>query len=94
MTTESYTRRPPLETREWEKVVEVAYEGPTGSLTLIDGKGITLPKLTTSGPGAYRVRVHLRGRDLVYQAPYPPDGAVELLIMVFPGEWREPTVHR
>ncbi|MET7458914.1 hypothetical protein [Nonomuraea sp. NPDC005501] len=94
VTTESYTRRPPLETKGWKEVVEVAYESPAGSLTLVDGEGATSPKLTTSGPGSYRVRVHLRGRDLVHEVPYPPDGAVELLIMVFPGERKGPTVYR
>ncbi|MEU7835433.1 hypothetical protein [Nonomuraea sp. NPDC049129] len=94
VTTESYTRRPPLETKGWKEVVEVAYESPTGSLTLGDGLGNTSPKLTTSGPGSYRVRVHLRGRERVYQVPYPPDGAVELLIMVFPGKRKEPAVYR
>ncbi|MEV1249615.1 hypothetical protein [Nonomuraea sp. NPDC049750] len=94
VTTESYTRRPPLETKGWKEVVEVAYESPTGSLSLGDGMGATSPKLTTSGPGSYRVRVHLRGRERVYQVPYPPDGAVELLIMVFPGKGKEPTVYR
>ncbi|MER5621841.1 hypothetical protein ABT061_12435 [Streptosporangium sp. NPDC002544] len=49
---------------------------------------------TTAGPGAYRVRVHLRGRKLVYQVPDPPDGAVELLIVVFPGEQKKPVVYR
>ncbi|MFD9948116.1 hypothetical protein ACFWYW_55100 [Nonomuraea sp. NPDC059023] len=94
VTTESYTRRPPLETKGWREVVEVAYESPTGSLALADGRGTTSPKLTASGPGSYRVRVHLRGRDRVYQIPYPPDAAVELLIMVFPGERKEPAVYR
>ncbi|MET8050419.1 hypothetical protein ABZU75_22760 [Streptosporangium sp. NPDC005286] len=40
------------------------------------------------------MRVHLRGRKLVYQVPDPPDGAVELLIMVFPGEQKKPVVYR
>ncbi|MET9244287.1 hypothetical protein [Nonomuraea sp. NPDC003709] len=94
VTVESYTRRPPLEIKGWKEVVEVGYESPKGSLTLSDGDGRRVRGLTAAGPGHYRVRVHLRGREQVYQVPYPPDGAVELLIMVFPGEQKEPVVHR
>ncbi|WP_431915132.1 hypothetical protein [Nonomuraea jabiensis] len=94
VTVESYTRRPPLETRGWTEVVEVGYESPKGSLTLSDGDGRRIRGLTAAGPGHYRVRVHLRGREQVSQVLDPPDGAVELLIMVFPGERKEPVVHR
>ncbi|MEW1841079.1 hypothetical protein AB0392_24295 [Nonomuraea angiospora] len=94
VTVESYTRRPPLETRGWKEVVEVGYESPKGSLSLSDGGGRSIQGLTAAGPGHYRVRVHLRGREQVYQVLDPPDGAVELLVMVFPGEQKEPVVHR
>lgn len=94
VTVESYTRRPPLEVRGWEEVVEVGYESPTGALALSDGYGTRLRGLTTRGPGSYRVRVHLRGRELVYQVAYPPDGAVELLVQVFPGKAKKPVVHK
>ncbi|GAB3884743.1 hypothetical protein GCM10027612_18920 [Microbispora bryophytorum subsp. camponoti] len=94
VTAESYTRRPPPETRGWEEVVEVGYESPTGALALSDGDGTRLRGLTTRGPGSYRVRVHLRGRELVYQVAYPPDGAVELLVQVFPGTAKKPVVYK
>ncbi|MBE3014288.1 hypothetical protein IL992_34695 [Microbispora sp. NEAU-D428] len=94
VTVESYPRRPPLETSGWEEVVEVAYESPSGSLELHGGEGPTLQGLTTRGPGSYRVRVHLRGRNLVTQVPDPPDGAVELLVMVFPGTANKPAVYK
>ncbi|MEU6429523.1 hypothetical protein ABZ860_26805 [Microbispora sp. NPDC046973] len=94
VTVESYTRRPPLEVRGWEEVVEVGYESPTGSLQLGGGEGPTLKGLTVRGAGSYRVRVHLRGRKLVYQVAYPPDGAVELLVQVFPGRAKKPVVYK
>ncbi|TLP62429.1 hypothetical protein [Microbispora triticiradicis] len=94
VTVESYTRRPPVETRGWEEVVEVAYESPTGALELVDGDGRRLTGLTTRGPGSYRVRVHLRGRKLVYQVPDPPDGAVRILIEVFPGRAKKTVVYK
>jgi hypothetical protein len=94
VTVESYRRRPPLETKGWDEVVEVGYDSPHGPLALADNQGTSVTGLTAAGPGAYRVRVHLRGRKLVYQVPYAPDGAVELLIMVFPGKEKKPTVYR
>ncbi|GAA4192936.1 hypothetical protein GCM10023074_13370 [Microbispora amethystogenes] len=94
VTVESYTRRPPVETRGWEEVVEVAYESPTGSLELVDGYGQRLTGLTTRGPGSYRVRVHLRGRELVTQVPDPPDGAVRILVEVFPGRAKKTVVYK
>ncbi|MFG2078019.1 hypothetical protein [Nonomuraea maritima] len=95
VTVESYTRRPPVETRRWKQVVEVGYESPTGSLTLRDGNGNTLGGLIAGGrPGSYRVRVHLRGRELVQAVPWPPDGAVEMLIMVYPGERKSSVIYR
>jgi hypothetical protein len=94
VTAESYTKRPPLETKGWDEVVEVGYESPKGALALSGYNGANLTGLTRGGPGSYRVRVHLRGRKLVYQVPYPPDGAVELLVMVFPGEGKRVTVYK
>ncbi|GII04099.1 hypothetical protein Pta02_61070 [Planobispora takensis] len=94
VTVEAYRRQPPLEVKGWDEVVQVGYDSPSGALTLSDGNGESLTGLTAAGPGAYRVRVHLRGRKLVYQVPDPPDGAVELLIMVFPGEQDKPVVYR
>ncbi|GAA2655595.1 hypothetical protein [Nonomuraea recticatena] len=94
VTGESYAKPPPLETKGWDEVVEVGYESPSGSLVIVDNQATALPDLTPGGPGFYRVRVHLRGRELVYQVPDPPDGAVELLVMVFPGKETEPIVYK
>ncbi|MGW4469302.1 hypothetical protein ACWENQ_06455 [Nonomuraea sp. NPDC004354] len=94
VTGESYAKPPPLETKGWDEVVEVGYESPSGSLVIVDNQGNALPDLTPGGPGTYRVRVHLRGRKLVYQVPDPPDGAVELLITVFPGKETKPVVYK
>ncbi|WP_327043594.1 hypothetical protein OG320_17505 [Microbispora sp. NBC_01189] len=94
VTVESYTRRPPVETGGWEEVIEVAYESPTGSLELVDGYGQRPTGLITRGPGSYRVRVHLRGRKLVTQVPDPPDGAVRILVEVFPGRAKKTVVYK
>ncbi|KAB8175068.1 hypothetical protein [Microbispora catharanthi] len=51
VTVESYTRRPPLETRGWDEVVEAGYESPSGSLYLFDGHGARLEWAYHTRPG-------------------------------------------
>ncbi|MEU4403395.1 hypothetical protein AB0F88_02655 [Streptosporangium sp. NPDC023963] len=94
VTGESYRRRPPVETRGWEQVVEVGYRSGDGVLSIVDGEGGRLPDLAAGGPGDYRVRVHVRGREAVRENFDVPDGTVQLLIMVFPGKEREPRIYR
>ncbi|MGW0588338.1 hypothetical protein [Streptosporangium sp. NPDC002607] len=94
VTGESYRRRPPVETESWEQVVEVGYQSADGVLSIVDGDGKQLPDLAAGGPGNYRVRVHIRGRKAVTENIDTPDGAVQLLIMVFPGKVKEPRIYR
>ncbi|MGV9595142.1 hypothetical protein ACWDR1_00590 [Streptosporangium sandarakinum] len=94
VTGEAYTRRPPVETRGWEQVVEVGYRTRTGSLVLVDREGKEMPDLAAGGPGRYRVRVHVRGRKVAQEHIDVPDGTVQLLIMVFPDERRKPVIYR
>ncbi len=94
VTGESYRRRPPVETRGWEQVVEVGYRSGDGVLSIVDGEGERLPDLAAGGPGNYRVRVHVRGREAVRENVGVPDGTVQLLIMVFPGKEEEPRIYR
>ncbi len=94
VTGEAYRRRPPVETRGWEQVVEVGYETATGVLNIVDGYSEQLPDLTAGGPGNYRVRVHVRGRKAVQENIDTPDATVQLLIMVFPGEEKKPVIYR
>ncbi|MEV4111205.1 hypothetical protein [Nonomuraea sp. NPDC049695] len=79
---ETYARRPPVETKGWEHVVEVGYESPSGQLVLSDGLGGgRLPDLSLHGrKGHYRIRVHyawLPGKG-------EEDGTQRLLIMAYP----------
>ncbi|MET8387174.1 hypothetical protein ABZV14_29665 [Streptosporangium canum] len=94
VTGEAYRRRPPVETRGWEQVVEVGYETRKGVLTVVDGEGDRLPNLAAGGPGSYRVRVHVRGRKASQEHIDVPDGTVQLLIMVFPGDEKRPVIYR
>ncbi|GAA3153490.1 hypothetical protein [Nonomuraea roseoviolacea] len=83
VTVEASRRRPPVELKGWEQVVEVGYRSTTGDLRLIDDDGgDDLPDLTAGGRGAYRVRVHMRGLDAAMAGD---DARQEFLVMVYPG---------
>jgi hypothetical protein len=61
--------RPPsaAEMKDWDDIVEISVLSTTGGLTLaaIEGEQPTgFPVLSFAGPGSYRLRVHVRGRDL------------------------------
>ncbi|MFB4283222.1 hypothetical protein ACBJ59_48525 [Nonomuraea sp. MTCD27] len=90
VTTETYTRRPPVEVKGWDRVVEVGYESPTGRIVLSDGLvGVELPDLAVRGAGHYRIRVHYawldwKGHENVGQ---------RLLVMAWPGRGDDVVVH-
>ena len=83
VTLETYTRRPPVETKGWDHVVEVGYANRSGEMMFRDGlSGTVLPDLSLNGrKGHYRIRVHF--------AWFPwkgdEDGTQRLLIMAYPG---------
>ncbi|WP_143590262.1 hypothetical protein [Thermoactinospora rubra] len=83
VTLETYTRRPPVETKGWDHVVEVGYDSPTGDMRFIDGlSGTELPDLSLNGrKGHYRIRVHFAW------FPWKGEkyGTQRLLIMAYPG---------
>ncbi|MER5323498.1 hypothetical protein [Streptosporangium roseum] len=92
VTTETYKRRPPVETKGWHHVVEVGYRSPTGEITLRDTMGgAELPDLALHGrSGDYRIRVHYAW------FPWKGEkrGGQRLLIMAYPGRGDEVVVHR
>jgi hypothetical protein len=60
------TGPPPDETADWDDVVEVSLAAPSGAvrtMALMADPPAELGPLTTAGPGSYRLRVHVRGRD-------------------------------
>ncbi|MEV4171252.1 hypothetical protein [Nonomuraea sp. NPDC049709] len=92
VTLETYTRRPPVETKGWDHVVEVGFDSRSGEMEFMDGlSGTTLPDLSLNGrKGHYRLRVHLawfpwKGAEY---------GAERLLIMAYPGPGDKAVVHR
>ncbi|MCG5212777.1 hypothetical protein [Streptosporangium sp. KLBMP 9127] len=92
VTVETYTRRPPVETKGWDTVVEVGYHSPTGEIVLTDLlSGTELPDLSLNRrAGHYRIRVHYawfpwKGED---------HAAQRLLIMAYPAPGDKEIVYR
>lgn len=83
VTVETYARRPPVEVKGWDQVVEVGYHSPTGRMVFNDGlSGTALPDLSLHGrKGHYRIRVHYAW------FPWKGEryGTQRLLIMAYPG---------
>lgn len=83
VTLETYTRRPPVETKGWDDVVEVGYTNQSGEMIFMDGlSGTELPDLSLNGrKGHYRIRVHFAW------FPWKGEkyGTQRLLIMAYPG---------
>ncbi len=90
LTLETYRRRPPLELKGWDHVVEVGYDSSTGHIELMDPiSGLTdVPNLAFRGKGHYRIRVHYRSPDWKAWTPQ------HLLVMVYPGEGRPVAEYR
>ncbi|MFI7033993.1 hypothetical protein ACIBK1_35220 [Microbispora rosea] len=84
LTLETYRRRPPLELKGWDHVVEVGYDSLTGHIELMDPiSGLTdVPNLAFRGKGHYRIRVHYRSPGWKAWTPQ------HLLVMVYPGTGR------
>ncbi|MFE3448665.1 hypothetical protein ACFXJ8_06970 [Nonomuraea sp. NPDC059194] len=90
VTTETYRRRPPVEIKGWDRVVEIGYESPTGDMVIVDpmsGPG-ELTNLAFLGEGHYRVRVHYR--EPVWDQDLPQ----HILVMVFPGSSDRVIAHK
>jgi hypothetical protein len=92
VTLETYTRRPPVETKGWDHVVEVGYSKAGDSIVLGDDlSGTGLPDIALDGyDGPYRIRVHY--------AWFPWKGeqhaGQRLLIMAFPGKGDKVVTYR
>ncbi|AQZ60836.1 unnamed protein product [[Actinomadura] parvosata subsp. kistnae] len=92
VTVETYDRRPPVETKGWDHVVEVGYRDAGDSIVLADAMGGDgLPDLALKGyRGPYRIRVHY--------AWFPwkgeRQGGQRLLVMAFPGKGGKAVTYR
>ncbi|MGW5159517.1 hypothetical protein ACWEPN_28920 [Nonomuraea wenchangensis] len=94
VTLETYPRRPPVETKGWDDVVEVGYLNRTGEMIFMDGlSGSTLPDLSLGGrKGHYRIRVHYAW--FPWKGGEEGDGTQRLLIMAYPGPGDQVTTYR
>ncbi|MFD1933167.1 hypothetical protein ACFSKW_16960 [Nonomuraea mangrovi] len=92
VTVEGYGRRPPVERKGWEKVVEIGYTSPKGELTYWAEAAADLPNPLVKGPGRYRVRVHMRGAGAAMKDD--GDARQQFLVMIFPGSSRGTEVLR
>lgn len=86
---------PPLELDDWDDVVEVSmlFEDEPGILSSMDGyEGEMIPDLE---PGAYRIRVHVRGRDRGCELDNVPGVPVEEhLIQAWPADMARETWYK
>jgi len=80
----------------WDDVAEVSLEAPFGHVVasgMASDPPAELPELTPQGPGTYRLRVHVRGRDtavdLVAEEPVE-----EYLLSVWPADPGPPVAYK
>ncbi|WP_433518094.1 hypothetical protein ACQP2T_22660 [Nonomuraea sp. CA-143628] len=92
VTVETYPRRPPVETKGWDTVVEVGYRSSTGEIVLSDDvSGTELPDLSLNGrAGHYRIRVHYAWFPWKGEG----QGGQRLLIMAYPAPGDKEAVYR
>lgn len=97
VTAESRDERPPLETphdwaatADWDDISEVSIDAPLGMLTIAQlhyppgTEPGPAPILSSHGPGPYRLRLHVRGRDQQYDQ-VADHSDVHLHIVAWPG---------
>jgi hypothetical protein len=85
-----------LDAADWDDIVEISVEAGAKPLTVVGNMAeatVDFPSLASAGPGHYRMRVHVRGRDaridLVAQPPYE-----QYLIMAWPAPPAPPVAFR
>ncbi|RKS68846.1 hypothetical protein BZB76_5982 [Actinomadura pelletieri DSM 43383] len=89
LTVRAYRKAPPPALKGWDKVVEVGFDSPDGKTMVGSYEGeAELPSLTASGPGPYRLRLHVRGHGAP-ETFYPEMPDEHHLIVVYPGRSKE-----
>ncbi|MEW2353764.1 hypothetical protein [Spirillospora sp. NPDC029432] len=94
LTVRAYRKAPPLDLKGWERAAEVGFDSADGATRISSmSDPARLPVVTAAGPGPYRLRVYVRGRNagetLTSEAP-----AERHLLAVFPGRSKEPKVYK
>jgi hypothetical protein len=88
---------PPLQLEPWEDVAEVSFIAPNGQAVIEEGEGPVhqeLPNLTPAGPGSYRLRLHVRGRDRGWQEDTPEEPVEEHLLAIWPAPPAPHAIHK
>ncbi|WP_329560929.1 hypothetical protein OG711_26850 [Streptomyces uncialis] len=96
VTVSSHHHPPTHDPGPWEEISELSFPSPSGTLAvaaLMHDLDEELPPLTTAGPGTYRLRVHVRGRDTAVDLT-PDDVTEHYLIQCWPAEPTPPTIVR
>ncbi|MFB4297454.1 hypothetical protein [Actinomadura sp. NTSP31] len=94
VTVRAYKKAPPLALKGWERVTEVGFDSPNGRalLSAMDGP-LPFPAVTVAGPGHYRLRVYVRGRQAPETLMDEPPNERHLLV-VFPGKGTKPKTYK
>lgn len=91
-------RTPPatVDVADWDEVADYSLDVPTGQLqvtTLMSELPEGLPVLTSQGPGAYRVRVHARGRDIAIDG-VASEPFENYFLVIWPAPAAPPAIHK
>jgi hypothetical protein len=87
---------PKVDVEDWDDVVDVSlasHRGQVRAAALMADVSDRIPTLTVAGPGHYRIRVHVRGRDVATDAT-ASDPVERYLIIAWPGMPAPDQVHR
>lgn len=95
LTIETYGEAPSLASSGWDDVVEVSVRSASAELRVmcLEDNPPDLPILASSGPGTYRLRVHVRGRDIATDGA-PEDVTESYLIQTWPSANEREIVHQ
>lgn len=97
VTVQVHQTAPPLDLAAWEDVAEATFIAPVGRVMIEEWGGRVhdeLPNLTSSGPGTYRLRLHVRGRDRGWREDTPEEPIEEHLLDVWPAAPAAGVVHK
>jgi hypothetical protein len=99
VTVQVQTRRdppPPPDPVGWDEIIDISLRAPTGQLVVqgpMSDPPQHFPNLAVTGPDAYRIRIHARGRDsAVDLAVFEP--VEDYLIITWPAPTATEIVHK
>ncbi|MFF8934613.1 hypothetical protein ACF08O_07715 [Streptomyces paradoxus] len=85
VTVEPHSKRP-IPAQGWEEIAEISCNSPSGELLVTSSTDdpADLPSLAYQGPGSYRLRVHVRGRDRAVDQTVLDEAVESYLIQSWP----------